>query len=276
MLSPLSSRTTDLMGWLMPSKPIYRFDERRELARHPLARRLFALMVEKETNLAVSADITHADDLLDLVYEVGPHVCVVKTHIDTLVDFEPRVVERLQDLASRFGFLIFEDRKFADIGNTVMHQYSEGIYRIADWADITNAHILPGPGIIEGLKQAAVGRERGLLLLAQMSSAGNMLHNAYTQTAVDWAEQHPDFVMGFICTEKVSTNPGMIHFSPGCQLAPGGDGLGQSYLTPAVLVGERRSDVPIVGRGITQAQDPAAMAREYREQCWEAYQNRLL
>ena len=32
-------------------------------------------------------------------------------------------------------------------------QYSGSLYHIADWADFVNVHALPGPGVIESLKQ---------------------------------------------------------------------------------------------------------------------------
>ncbi|MCI4378811.1 hypothetical protein PGIGA_G00220570 [Pangasianodon gigas] len=151
---------------------------------HPIAKRLFTLMEEKRTNLCVSADVTHTRELLELAETLGPLICVMKTHVDILQDFSTDAINKLKELSDKHNFLIFEDRKFADIGNTVKHQYEGGVYRISSWSHMVNAHAVPGPGVVAGLK--AVGRSlgHGCLLIAQMSSQGALTTEQYTHTTV--------------------------------------------------------------------------------------------
>lgn len=248
---------------------------RAALCSNPTARRLFFLMEEKKTNLSINPDLNRAEDVLKIADAVGPHICILKTHVDILVDFSSDFITELQKIADRHNFLIFEDRKFADIGSVVKDQYSQGIYRIADWSHITNAHIVSGPGIIEGLQEVGKPLKRGLLLLAQMSSAGSMARGDYTCKAVELAEAYSDFVIGFICQGKISKNPAHIHFTPGCNLESKGDSLGQQFNTPDQLIRIKESDIVTVGRGVYLANDPEAKAIEYRNAAWKAYMERV-
>ncbi len=250
------------------------YHKRAEQASHPVAKKLFALMEEKASNLSVAADVTTCAELLRLADAVGPEICLLKTHIDILEDFSEEVVQELKRLAKKHQFLLFEDRKFADIGSTVSLQYGGGIYRIAEWADIVNAHIVPGPGVIEGLKKIGLPKGRALLLLAEMSSRGTLAKGAYTDAAVKMAEAHTDFVIGFICQKKLSDAPGILHMTPGVQLEEGKDAFGQQYKTPETALAAG-SDLIIVGRGIYSAADPATEASLYRQAGWKAYVNGL-
>lgn len=237
---------------------------------------LLELMERKQTNLAIAADVTTSAELLKIASTLGTEICVLKTHIDILEDFSPNLTEKLAKLAAQYDFLLFEDRKFADIGNTTKHQYSGGIYRIADWAHITNAHTVPGPGIIEGLRDVGLPQGRGLLLLAEMSSAGNLAYGEYTQRTLEMAETYRDFVIGFITMRQLVDKPYFINFTPGISLDQTSDDLKQQYITPYQAIIERKTDVIIVGRGIYNSQNPWQMAQQYRKQGWEAYKKRSL
>jgi uridine monophosphate synthetase len=251
------------------------YSTRASYCKNTLAKNLFQLMENKKSNLALSADVTQCDALLQLADTIGPEICVLKTHVDILEDFTPAFSKSLSLLAKKHQFLIFEDRKFADIGNTVKHQYEGGIYHIADWADIINAHTLPGPGIIQGLAEAGLKQQRGLLLLAEMSSANNLLTPEYAEKTLAMAKQFEEFVIGFISQRKLSDDPHWIYMTPGVQMTSSGDALGQQYISPDTAIVKNGTDIIIVGRGIIQAADPLAEAKKYRDAGWNAYSSLL-
>jgi uridine monophosphate synthetase len=344
----------------------------------------------KSSNLCLSADVTTARDLIHIADKLGPSIVVLKTHYDLISgwDYNPQTGTgaKLATLARKHGFLIFEDRKFCDIGKTVQMQYTAGTARIIEWAHITNVNIDAGKEVVKALAEAAAkwherinyevrtsvsvgtplsetfgdvngvnginggddspldtteqssgeesqgagynGRkgsivsittvtqsyemagsprlsktilegddilypgieeapmDRGLLILAQMSTKGCLMTKDYTQACIEAAREHKRFVMGYVAQECLNSEPddNFIHMTPGCKLPPvgeeengqlEGDGLGQQYNTPAKLIGLKGTDIVIVGRGIINADDPRSEAERYRKKAWRAYQERI-
>jgi uridine monophosphate synthetase len=94
------------------------FAERAVLPSTPLLTAfLLYLMTSKRTNLCLSADVQSSDELLDLAEECGDSICLLKTHSDIIYDFDRSTMERLTEVSMRKKFIIFEDRKFGDIGS---------------------------------------------------------------------------------------------------------------------------------------------------------------
>jgi uridine monophosphate synthetase len=148
------------------------FGKRLELTRQSIAGRILECILAKKSNLCVAVDVRSSGELLSLAKKLAPHVCCIKTHVDAVDDWSKESAAALVKIASEGNFLLFEDRKFADIGHTVALQYS----KVAEWADFVTAHGLPGKGLIDGLEFVAYkkddGKLRGAVILAEMSSAG--------------------------------------------------------------------------------------------------------
>ncbi|KAI0081705.1 Orotidine 5'-phosphate decarboxylase [Panus rudis PR-1116 ss-1] len=261
------------------------YEDRAMRHANPAARALLETMERKKSNLCVSVDVTSRKDFLNIIDVVGPFVCLIKTHVDIIEDFDQSLIENLNELSRKHDFLIFEDRKFADIGNTVALQYSSGVHKIAKWSHITNAHPVPGPSIITGLSSVGLPLGRGLLLLAEMSTKGSLATGSYTEAAVQMARAHRDFVIGFIAQRRMdgvganeATDDDFLILTPGVGLESRGDSMGQQYRTPREVVFDSGCDVIIVGRGIYgkgEIQAIQEQAERYRTEGWAAYLARI-
>ncbi|WP_048152721.1 orotidine-5'-phosphate decarboxylase [Methanolacinia paynteri] len=262
------------------------YTERADHADNPAAKRLLLLMEEKKTNLCVAADDTCANRILELAEALGPDIAVFKTHVDIIEDFDQSFPSRLREIAEKYNFMIFEDRKFADIGNTVRLQYSKGIYRICEWADLVNVHAVPGKGVVEGITEVNRnlddGIARGILMISQMSSKGTLATGEYTRAAVSMANQYREDCAGhigagsdpaMIAELAAISDDGHLIMTPGVSISVDSDGFGQKYATPGDAI-SAGSDCIIVGRGIYASEDPVSEAGKYRRIAWEAYLKR--
>lgn len=245
------------------------FEHRAKTCKNPVAKQLLAIVAEKQSMLAIAADITQKKDFLKFTDLVGPKICMLKTHIDIIHDVDQVFISDLVALSEKHNFMIFEDRKFADIGMIAKEQYGSGTFNIADWAHIVTTHALFGSGLIEGLKEVGLPKGRGALLLAELSAKGNLIDAEYTEQAVALAKQHQDFIMGFISQKRLIDDEAFIHMTPGVNIGETGDSLGQQYNTPEAVI-KNGSDIIIVGRGITEASDPLTTAELYRQRAWKA------
>lgn len=260
-----------------PARVTMTFAERAKVAECEVSRALLKIIDLKKTNLCLAADLSKSEDILNVIESVGPYICLLKTHVDIIEDFSENFIKNLQGLAEKHNFLIMEDRKFADIGNTVSLQYEKGVYRISSWADLVTVHSLPGEGILKGLKAGKPdGAARGVFLLAEMSSEGNLITSDYKTKTMKMCKEHSDFVAGVVGQSlDLVEDAGLIQLTPGVKLEEGSDHLGQQYNTPEYVMKEKGADIAVVGRGIISAKNPAEMAKTYRDRLWDAYLARI-
>ena len=247
-----------------------------------IARRWMEACIDKQSLLVLAADRYTMEELNSLLEDVKDHVVALKTHVDLVEDWTSDSWMEFCEKAHSNGMLIFEDRKFADIGRISRDQMG-GVYDIRSWSDLVTAHLISGPDIVDGLQEgwSSVGREGGVLLLAQMSSRGNLLNSDYTERVVAKGRDHPG-VFGFIGNgsrpeelRSLRNKAGnKMIWTPGVNLAIGDGELGQRYGDPyeAVLSG---SDGIIVGSGIHRSDTPRSAAQAYAEASWRGLLDRV-
>ncbi len=236
--------------------------------KHPKAHELVNIAMKKKSNLICAADLSSGKEILDLAEKIGSQICALKLHVDVYEDFNQDFTKKLKELAKKHEFLIFEDRKFADIGNTQKLQFEKGVYKIADWADLITTHIIAGERSLEAFTDSNVG----VVPILEMSSQGALTNKSYVDAAKRIAINNPQ-VIGGVAQSKLSEE--LLLFTPGVNFETTGDNLGQQYNTPGKVFKEYETDFIIVGRGIYKANDITEAAKKYKDLGWEAYEKAL-
>lgn len=250
-----------------PKKKKISYEEKLEATENPIAARLLKIAIDKKTNLIVSADLNSTDELLNFAEKVGPHIAALKTHIDIINDFDPdKTILPLKDIATRHNFLLFEDRKFGDIGNTQMQQFNNGIYRISNWADLITVHPIAGEKALKTFLNV------GVIVILGMSSEGTLTDSHYREEVLKLIEHEPN-VIGCVAQNTIPET--QLLFTPGVNLDVTGDDKGQQYNTPEKVIQDLHTDFIIVGRGIYKAKNAEQAALLYQTKGWTAYQDAL-
>lgn len=243
------------------------YQEKIEKIEHPVGKKLLQIALDKKSNLIVSADVMTTEELLTLADSVGSQIVALKTHIDIIKDFdEDSTILQLIDLAKKHNFLLMEDRKFADIGNTQELQFTKGVYKISKWADMVTSHLIAGSQALDCFRNV------GVIGILGMSCKGTLTDAHYREEALKIIENHPN-VMGCVAQSKVGKET--LLFTPGVNIDTEGDDKGQQYNTPNYVFEQLHTDFIIVGRGIYQAENPKEAAQNYQKIGWEAYEKSL-
>jgi len=254
----------------------YNYSQKQEAALHPSTSRLLNIIQSKKTNLICSADVSTKAELLKLADQVGPHICALKTHIDIVHDFDKDLIRQLQSLSDKHNFLLFEDRKFSDIGNTVRLQFESEHYNIPDWAHMLTVHLTAGQSVVEALEASNRLDKTALVGIVGLSTSDTLTDKGYIQRALEIVLNKKHRFAAIVAQQDLlGEEAGIMQFTPGINLAAKGDAHGQQYNSPEHAFATKGTDVIIVGRGIYQSDNPAEAAANYKQAGWHAYEKSM-
>jgi len=229
-------------------------------------RKLIDIINTKRSNLCLSLDLTTTDEILNVIEEVGEHICMLKLHSDIIDDFNNDFVNMLITMKDKYNFTIMEDRKFADIGNITSLQHTCKRNQINRWADLVTVHGITGEGVFQVLD--------GIVLVYELSTKDNLIDSCYKRKCNYLLNKYKDKIAGVVCQKFVNNN--ILHMTPGVNIDITEDNIDQQYRSPNKAIIDDGCDIVIVGRGIYRADNIKEKTKEYQQICWDSYQHKLI
>jgi uridine monophosphate synthetase len=228
---------------------------------NPKAHQLLQIAHSKQSNIIASIDLVEANEILNLLEKIGHKICAVKLHIDIVKDFSWEFISRLKSLAVEKNFMIIEDRKFADIGNTQILQLTQGVYEIAKWADFVTIQMIAGELSLKAIEDLNIENKPALLPIVEMSSKGALTDEHYIEQCKTFIHKY-SAVVGAVC-QKTALENDLLKFTPGISLNNKEDNKGQQFNTPTYAINNLKAHFLIIGRDIYQSTDPLSVVENY-------------
>ena len=220
------------------------------------------------SRIIVALDYPSADAALQLVGQLSPELCRLKVGKELFTRAGPQLVESLAGQ----GFDVFLDLKFHDIPNTV----ASACHAAADlgvW--MLNVHALGGARMLEAAREGVSRAGHSPLLiavtiltsmdetdLAGVGLAGSPLDNVLRLAALT----QQSGLDGIVCSSREVTplraelNRDFKLVTPGIRPAGSQADDQRRIMTPADAV-TNGSDFLVIGRPVTQAEDPVGVLR---------------
>jgi len=245
---------------------------------HPMAQRLYDIMLVKKTNLCVSADVETFVELINLANQLGDEICLLKVHFDIynngIINNDADIsIKNLYRIARIKNFLILDDRKYSDIGKIVQRQLKNSIATNGTPHSITVQTVF-GQGTLAGLETDCISEKIGSFLVAETSSQNSLITKDYTEKSVQLAYKYRESVAGFITQHHLGDNR-FLYLTPGVNLTHTDDLLQQGYRSIEDAIVKDKCDIIIVGKGIYQTNDPLKTCQKYRKLAWKTFSNNV-
>jgi orotidine-5'-phosphate decarboxylase len=215
--------------------------------------------------IIVPLDFPDAHAALEMARRLDPRLCRVKVGKELFVAAGPDVVEKLHAL----GHEVFLDLKFHDIPNTVAGA-CRAAARLGVW--MLNVHASGGEAMLRAARSAVDSAAKrplliGVTILTSLADA-DLASVGLAGTAADNAERLSRLgrecgMDGVVCSAeeaprlRAATAPGFLLVTPGIRLDSGVKGDQSRVVTPVEAM-RRGADYLVIGRPVTQSQDPAA------------------
>jgi orotidine-5'-phosphate decarboxylase len=223
--------------------------------------------------IIVALDVSTQEDALALVTNLDPRLCRVKVGNELFTRIGPRMVEALQNR----GFSVFLDLKFHDIPNTVA-----GACRAAAALEVwmVNVHAAGGRRTMEAAREAVEASTARPLLTAvtvlTSLDAGDLesvgLGGSAESHVINLAKLAESAGLdGVICSPreleglKGSVSDDFLRVTPGIRKG-GQEKSDQKRVTTPAEAMALGAHYLVIGRPITEAEDPAKALEEIAEE----------